>query len=116
MAARLVAFACQNWGLLSVLLLMLAVALWFAAQVVLDFFYFHDPAHVDVDLKPWMTPRFIVLTYDLPRPFVFDTLGLDDKSGRGQRLGRVAREMGVTMEEVTAQVRDAAEAYRRGDR
>jgi hypothetical protein len=105
-------FVRQNWLLVSVLILASVFAVWFAAQVTLNFLYFNDPNNVDVDLKPWMSPRFIVLTYDLPRPFVFEILRLDEDADSGQRLKHVAEDLGLTLDELTTQVRAAAQDYR----
>ncbi len=105
-------FLRQNWMPVGLLVGSLAVAMWFGVQVFLDGLYFNDPNNVDVDLKPWMTPRFIVITYDLPKPFVFDLLALDSDTERGIRLGTLAAERDMTMEELTAQVRQAAATFR----
>ncbi len=113
MAERsLLTLARRNWRLVGVFLAALCVVLFFASRVFLDFLYFNDPRNVDVDLKPWMTPRFVVMTYDLPRPLVFEILALDLEADRGLRLRQVAERHGLTMEELTARVRDAAKIYR----
>ncbi len=109
---RMAAFVRENWMLLSVFLAAVIFALFMASRVFLDFLYFNDPQNVDVDLKPWMTPRFVVLTYDLPRPFVFELLSLDPEEDAGLRLRRIAERDGITMDELTARVREAAEQYR----
>ncbi len=109
---QLARFLRDNWAVVSVLLVALAFALFMASRLFLDFLYFNDPENVDVDLKPWMTPRFIVMTYDLPRPFVFELFELDPDTDSGLRLGRIAERDNITMEELTARVRDAAETYR----
>lgn len=109
---RLKIFLRENWVLASCFALALIVAGWFALQFVLQAIYFHDPRNRDVALKGWMTPRYVVMTYDLPREVVAETLGLTDLSQRRWRLGRLAEEQGVTMEDLTARVRDAAAAYR----
>jgi hypothetical protein len=106
------AFLRQNWKLVTVLLAALLVAAFLAGRVVMDFIYFNDPRNVDVDLKPWMTPFFVVQTYDLPRPVVFEILQLDPEADRGLRLRHVADRQGVTIAELTERVRTAAEAYR----
>jgi hypothetical protein len=111
-SARLSNFAKDNWTLLVGFVLALVIALWFAARFVMDFLYFQDPNHVDVELEPWMTPRFIVMTYDLPRPLVFDLLGIQQGEERGQPMRDVAEDLGLTMEELTDLVRDAAQKYR----
>ena len=105
-------FARENWALLSVFLLALAVALWFGVQFVLQFIYFHDPRNQDVELKGWMTPKYVVLTYDLPRSLVAEILGLTDPSQRGRPLRRIADDLGLTMEELTERVRAEAAEYR----
>ena len=112
--ARLSNFARQNWGLVAIFLIATLAAIWFASRVFMDFLYFNDPRNVDVDLRPWMTARFIVLTYDLPRPLVFELLGFEESARGGQRLGNVAKEMGLTMEELTELVRLGAAQHRAG--
>lgn len=111
---RVVSFIRQNWLLVGLFVGSLTVALWFAFHAVSDALYFNDPRNVDVALKPWMTPRYVVLTYDLPRPLVMELLELDPEADRGVRLGRLAQERNISIEELTTLVRDAAAAYREG--
>ena len=108
---RALSFIKQNLLLVGLFLGSLGVALWFAFHAISDALYFNDPRNVDVALKPWMTARYVVLTYDLPRPLVFDILDLDPDD-RGVRLGRLAKERNLSMDELTTLVRDAAAAYR----
>ena len=109
---RFLSFARANLGLVTVCAGLIGLALWFAGHAVADAVYFNDPRNVDVDLKPWMTPRYVVLTYDLPRPLVIETLGLDPVADQGIRLGRLAQERDITLEELTETVRAAAALYR----
>ena len=111
-SARAAAFAKKNWGLLALLLMALVVSLWFASRLFMDFLYFNDPQNVDVELKPWMTPRFIVLTYDVPRALVFEILDLEEGADRGIRLGRWARDRDMSMAELTERVRSEVADYR----
>ena len=111
---RLLSFIKQNWLVVGLFLGSLAVALWFAFLAITDALYFNDPRNVDVALKPWMTPRYVVLTYDLPRPLVMELLELDPEDDRGIRLGRLAQDRNISMEELTTLVRDAADTYREG--
>ena len=106
------AFIRQNWQLAFVFFGALLFASWFAFQAISDALYFNDPRNVDVDLKPWMTPRYVVLTYDLPRSLVAEVLTLDQESDRRIRLGQLAKERGLTMDELTALLRAAAADYR----
>lgn len=90
-------------------------ALWFAASAVLDLIYFNDPKHRDEALKGWMTPRYVVMSYDLPRGVVADALGLVEGEGR-VRLKRLAEDQGLTLDALTEQVRAAAATYRQGQK
>jgi hypothetical protein len=105
-------FIRHNWVLVLLTLATLLIIVWFGSRLVLEFIYFNDPNNVDVDLKGWMTPRFIVLTYDLPRPFVFDILELPETAQGGPHLGIIAEELGVSLDELTQRVRTAAAAFR----
>ncbi len=111
MANKLGIFIRKNWLLVGLTLATLLVILWFGSRLVMDFIFFNDPRNVDVDLKGWMTPRFVVLTYDLPRDYVAEILELESED-RGKRLRHVADDLGLTLEELTQKVRDAAETYR----
>lgn len=111
---RVVSFIKQNLLVFSLFLGSFAVALWFAFHAITDALYFNDPRNVDVALKPWMTPRYVVLTYDLPRPLVMEILELDPEGDRGVRLGRLARDRNISMDDLTDLVREAAATYREG--
>ena len=109
---NIAAFLRQNWILAGFFLGACLLALWFAVHVVMDALYFNDPRNVDVDLKPWMTPRYVVMTYDLPRSVVAELLELDGPDDRGLRLGRIAESRGISMDALIALVREAAAEYR----
>lgn len=115
LSPRVQKFLRQNWMLLSVLLGAAVIAAWFIIHALLQFIWFHDPKHVDVDLRGWMTPRYIVRTYDLPPPLVMETLQLDPEGGhRPKTLKDIAQDLGLTMSELTALIRETAETYRQG--
>lgn len=112
MSSKLRTFIQHNWVLVSVFVAAFVLTMWFATRMAMDALYFNDPRNVDVNLKPWMTPRYIVLTYDLPRPFVWELLELDLETDQGIRLGRMSTERGISMEDLTTLVREAAAEYR----
>lgn len=112
--SELLVFARQNWLAVALLLFSLAVMIWFGGHLLLDLVYFNDPAHKDAVLQGWMTPRYITLSYDLPRSVVLDVLGLDEVSERGRHLADIALDKGITLDELTQRVRTAAEAHRTG--
>lgn len=105
-------FLRDNKLLVTVFVAATLVTAWFAFQVIADAIYFNDPRHQDEALKNWMTPRYIGQSYDLPRPVVLEILELSEEGPQRQRLGEIADDLGLTLPELTARVRDAAETYR----
>ncbi len=90
---------------------MIAV-LWFAGTLLLDFIYFNDPRHKDETLKPWMTPRYVAMSYDLPRPMLEDLFQLTPQDRGRIRLSDIAAREGMTLDELNAMVVAAAAAHR----
>ncbi|PUB13596.1 hypothetical protein [Yoonia sediminilitoris] len=111
---HLLSFLRQHWQIVGVIALASAAALWFAISVLLDFIYFNDPKNQDIALKPWMTPRYIVMSYDLPPEVVAELLDLTPQQDRRVPMRDIAEKMGITLDELTEIVRAAAAAYRAG--
>ena len=108
---KLKIFAQKHWLLLSTMLTALGVVIWIGGSILLDVIYFNDPRHQDQKLKSWMTPRYVVMSYDLPRDVVAEILQLNE-GDRRKKLGRIADEMGMSMGGLTDMVRGAADRYR----
>lgn len=97
----------QKWAVAGfVLSMIVAVTLTFTQLA--EAIYFDDPRHKNVELRPWMTPRYIGLSYDLPRAVVFDLLEIEEGSNFPKRLDRLAERLGITLDELTALVREVA--------
>jgi hypothetical protein len=105
-------FLRKHLGVLAVLIIASIAGLWFAAHMVSDFVYFNDPAHQDEALKPWMTPRYVGMSYDLPRPVIGEIFDLGPDGTRGKTMGNIAAERDMSLEELTTMVRDAAGTFR----
>lgn len=116
LSAQFKSFLKQNWFIVSVLVVASIAALWFALSMAMTVIYFYDPRHMDEPLRPWMTPRYVGMSYDLPRATVLDILGLPKDVEKGVRLHDVSVDLGVSMPELTDRVRDAAAAYRETDK
>lgn len=86
--------------------------LYFTGSFAAELIYFNDPRHQNEALKPWMTPRYISLSYDLPRETVDQIFGLTETSEGPRRMRFVAERLDVSLEELTQMVRDAAQDYR----
>ena len=105
-------FVKENWIALTVFGCSAVAALWFGASFLLNLIYFNDPRHQDETLKAWMTPRYVVMSYDLPRQVVADVLDLPEGGPRGRKMDEIADELGLTLAELTQRVREAAAAHR----
>lgn len=106
-------FAKSHWLAITGFLLSATIALFFGFTFMANAIYFNDPKHQDEALKDWMTPRYIVLSYDIPREIVADALGLDaDNKGKRIRLLDIAKAQNLTIEQLTEKIRNVAQTYR----
>lgn len=106
-------FAKSHWLSIFGFLISVAIALIFGFTFMANAIYFNDPKHQDEALKDWMTPRYIVLSYDIPRDIVADALGLDDDDrGKRIRLQDVAKAQNLTIQELTEKIQNIAQTYR----
>ncbi|WP_319515717.1 hypothetical protein [Cohaesibacter marisflavi] len=96
---------------LSVFALALVLLVFFGIRFVDRFMYFHDPAHRNQALEPWMTPRYVGMSYKLPRDVIFDVMDLENTEGRRMRVGEIADRMGISLAELEARVRKAKIAF-----
>ncbi len=92
---------------LSVFVLALVLLVFFGVRFVDRFLYFHDPAHRNQALEPWMTPRYVGMSYALPREVIFSVMGIGDTEGRRVHVGEIAARMGISLNELEARVRKA---------
>jgi hypothetical protein len=91
----------------------LAVAGFFAARLILGAIYWADPAHSEVPLAGWMTPRFAAMSWQVPPTVIGDTLGLDrDGTGKRMTLAQIAEETGVPLTTLIAELESAIAAHR----
>lgn len=107
-------FIKDNWIVLTVFAASSLAAAWFAINFLLNVIYFNDPRHQDEALKAWMTPRYVVMSYDLPRQVVADVLALPEGGPQGRKMDEIAKDMDLTLDELTVLVRQAADAHREG--
>ncbi|MEO0497740.1 MAG: hypothetical protein AAF141_10280 [Pseudomonadota bacterium] len=106
---KLWAFLRANIALVAATAVSFLVLVTFSAGFLGDIIYFNDPRHKSEPLKPWMTPRYVSLSYNIPRERVHELFELGDEKGpRQPRVGRIAAQMGISLAELTERVREAA--------
>ncbi|WP_425073236.1 hypothetical protein [Sagittula sp. S175] len=94
------------------LLLALVVAGFFGVRLVLGAVFWADPRHQDMPIAPWMTPRFVAMSWDVPKEVVIEALGMKQDGHGPEPLKKMAEERGVPVEALVAELEAAIAAYR----
>ncbi len=89
-----------------------ALTVMFAVRTVVFTLYWADPAHQDQPLEPWMTPRYVAHSWDLPPEVIIRALGVESGQGRRVSLAELARQQGIDVDELEARLRKAAREWR----
>ena len=98
---------------LCAFVLCVLVAGYFGGQALSRYIYWADPRHQDQPLADWMTPRYVVQSYDVPPEVIQTALGLAlDEPPRRISLGSLAAAQGKTLTDLQAQVTDAVTDWR----
>ena len=92
--------------------LALLVAAVFAVRLVMGALFWADPKHQDMPIAPWMTPRFVAMSWDLPKDVVIEALGMKPDGKGPQPLEKMARERGVPVEVLISELEAAITVYR----
>lgn len=94
------------------LALALALAGFFAVRLALGAIFWSDPQNRDLPIAAWMTPRFVAMSWHVPKEVVIDALGMTP-DGRGpQPLDRMAAERGVPVSDLIADLEQAIADWR----
>ena len=90
----------------------LIVGLYLAVRIVMDLIYFNDPRHQDQTLRGWMTPQYVMKSYDLPRTIVEDIFEIDPDVPQRRKMRYIAERMDLSLDELTVKLREQATLYR----
>ncbi|SNT73979.1 hypothetical protein [Paracoccus seriniphilus] len=94
-------------------LALFCVAGYFGFNAIAAAIYWNDPRHQDQSLAPWMTPRYVAQSYDIPPDVLGPALFFEPGDPpRRRRLEDIAAAHGVTLEELQQRVTQATAAYR----
>jgi hypothetical protein len=102
--------------LVSSFLLACAVTLFFGVRFVSQVIYWSNPAHHNQTVQGWMTVGYIGRSWSLD-PHELDALAnlpRPETKGRRQPLAEIARERGVPLEQLIAEVEAAIAVMRLG--
>jgi len=87
----------------------LLVAAGFVIKTVAVAIYWSQPEHQRQDLQAWMTPRYVVHSWDLEPEHVIHLLGENEKY-KGMSLGQIADDMALPFAEFTLHMQSELEA------
>lgn len=100
-------------GLTLALLASLFLVLFFAIRLGMATLQWSDAERQDMPLAPWMTPRFVVHSWDVPPELVATVLELEQGgSGRRITIEQLAKDRGVPPESLIAALQAAIAAHR----
>jgi hypothetical protein len=100
----------ENRLLVLAFAVLVAIALWFAMGAVRHALEF-DVAK-EQPLAPWMTPRYVAHSWDVPREAMMDILGLEPDNPRRRTLEEIAAEKGVPVADYIAGIEAGITAFR----
>lgn len=106
----------RMWTAAPVATVILAVALTasavFGVRTVASWVYWNDPAHIDQPIAGWMTPRYVALSWAIPRDVMLDTLSLGDAGPKRRSLNKLADAKGIPVETLISQLELAIAEHR----
>jgi hypothetical protein len=105
-------WAAAPWAT-AILAIALAASGVFGWRMVTHWVYWNDPARHDQIIAPWMTPRYVALSWKIPREVVIEALTLERGEGPPPSLARLAAERGVPVEELITALEEAIAEFRR---
>ena len=94
------------------LALALLVAGFFAFRLIAGIFFWADPRHQDMPIAPWMSPRFVAMSWDVPREVVIEALQITPDGKGPIPLERMAAERGVPVQALIDELEEAIAAWR----
>jgi len=90
----------------------LTLTLFFLTRLITATLYWSNPAHQDVVISGWMTPRYIARSYQVDPDLLFDALDFDPAPGRPLTLRDIADTTGRSLPELSAELQAAISAAR----
>lgn len=93
----------RKW-LIAGFVLAAALTLFFAVRAAMFAVFWLDPHRDRHPVEPWMTPRYIVRTYDIPREVLAEALQLDEGDNPKMPLETLAKEHAIPVETLVSAV------------
>lgn len=88
----------------------LLAALFFAVRTVAFVAYWHDPDHRQATPEPWMTPRYIAMSWHIPPEEVAAILAIPEDMPHRPTLEKIAKARGISVDQLIAELTAALAA------
>lgn len=107
----LFSFVKKNIIPIGLLIASIAALGFFSFGFIAKLIYFADPKHQNQPLEYWMTPRYVVMSYELPPQVVDEIMDLRPKIDKRKPLKKVTEDLGITLDELQLLVDAAQKAH-----
>lgn len=95
----------------------LLAAVFFGIRLIVFTLYWSDPANRNLPIEGWMTPRYVAMSWDIPRDVVGEALGLEPDGGLGPvTLDRLAEDQGIPTDALISRLETAIAAHKADNR
>lgn len=102
----------NHWLAFGLFTLASAVTLFFLSRAVMTMVFFNDPRHQDQEIAGWMTPRYVSMSYRLPREKTLRALELTPGEAPGITLRKLAEARGTTVQALAETLLEAVQDHR----
>lgn len=104
----------RNRLLLIAFALALAVTTAFAIRSAMFWIWWQDPPHSDRPIEGWMTPRYVAMSWHVPREVMEEVVGPRRPAPEGNppALRDIAAERGIPVERLIVEIEAAIAAHR----
>jgi hypothetical protein len=91
--------------------LAVVLTLFFLLRLVVFAVFWLDPHKERHPIEPWMTPRYISKTYDIPRDDLAAALGLEPGANPKAPLGVLARDLDIPVQDLVDAVQQVLDLF-----
>lgn len=102
----------RNPVLTSAFVLAILLTVFFAFRSTSFLIYWSDPEHLNQPVEGWMTPRYIVHSWQLSPEEVLRVIGEGPMPSKRQTLEDIATQRGIPLDDLIARLTKALEALR----
>lgn len=85
-------------------LLAVAATIFFAIRSTVFMVYWADPVHQNRPIEGWMTPRYVVHSWQVEPDVLIGVIGDGPMPGKRQSFEDIARDRGISLDDLIARI------------